>query len=193
MSPTESPEDPDPADRPPRTSPPWSPEKPELRPELAHPAPGLINPAAPDDGTRTYRRSEELSDDQRARRKRRRTVVVSLGITALVAGSIIAVVASRQDDPEYAQVCFNDAGERVDDVNCGSEDGRGSGIYAWYFYARGASVPAIGQNRSSYPSYTTSRPSNAKPATGFTSKGGTVSRGGFGGSGGSGSHGSSGG
>lgn len=153
--------------------PPWNPEQPELRPELAQPESATATPAA--------------KPDQR-RRRQRRTVVVGLSITALVAGSIIAIVASRQDGPEYAQVCFDDRGNRVDDVKCGSGQGRGSGIYAWYFFARGASIPAVGQNRSNFPTGTTSRPSNGKPSTGFSDKGGTVSRGGFGG-GGSGSSG----
>ncbi|SDP75305.1 hypothetical protein SAMN04487914_13413 [Arthrobacter sp. ok909] len=40
-------------------------------------------------------------------------------------------------------MCFNDdTGERVEDTQCdnSSTDGRSSGIYAWYFYSRGASV-----------------------------------------------------
>ena len=73
-------------------------------------------------------------------------------------------------------------GERVDDAQCNnsSTDGRSSGIYAWYFYSRGASVPAIGQNRSTSPGYSRTIPSGAKASTGYSSKGGTVSRGGFG-------------
>ncbi|HEY1158088.1 MAG TPA: Tat pathway signal protein, partial [Arthrobacter sp.] len=104
-----------------------------------------------------------------------------LGVTALLAGTITAVVASNEDDPEYAQVCFNDeTGERVDDANCDSSAGRSGGLYAWYFYSRGATVPPIGQNRSTAPNYTRSIPGGAKASTGYSSKGGTVSRGGFG-------------
>ena len=58
--------------------------------------------------------------------------------------------------------------------------GRGGALYAWYFYSRGASVPGVGQNRSAYPSYTRTVPQGAKASTGYSTKGGTVSRGGFG-------------
>lgn len=155
--------------------PPWQVPKPELRPEL------LNEPVAPVDPF--AREREKQLNDAAARKKRsqRRTVVVGLGVTALLAGTITAVVASNEDDPEYAQVCFNDeTGERVADTNCDSSAGRSGGIYAWYFYSRGASVPSIGQNRSTAPNYTRTIPSGAKAASGYSSKGGTVSRGGFG-------------
>jgi uncharacterized protein YgiB involved in biofilm formation len=108
-------------------------------------------------------------------------VVVGLGVTALLAGTITAIVASNEQDPDYAQVCFNEeTGERVEDTQCNSSAGRGAALYAWYFYARGASVPGIGQNRTAYPNFTRTVPQGAKTATGYSSKGGTVSRGGFG-------------
>jgi hypothetical protein len=108
-------------------------------------------------------------------------VVVGLGVTALLAGTITAIVASNEQDPDYAQVCFNEqTGERVEDTQCNSSAGRGGGLYAWYFYARGASVPGIGQNRTAYPNFTRTVPQGAKTSTGYSSKGGTVSRGGFG-------------
>jgi len=120
---------------------------------------------------------------KKKKRSQRRTVVVGLGVTALLAGTITAIVASNEQEADYAQVCFNEeTGERVDDNQCdnSSSAGRSSGIYAWYFYSRGASVPAVGQNRSAYPSYTKNVPSGAKSSTGYSTKGGTVSRGGFG-------------
>ena len=183
--------------------PPWQVPKPELRPELQNPAsqpmpPKGATPGPPDDtaaGTTPpgavfdpFEREREREADAAAARKKRsqrRTVVVGLGVTALLAGTITAMVASNQQDPEYAQVCFNDdTGERVEDTQCdnSSTDGRSSGIYAWYFYSRGASVPGLGQNRSAYPSYTRTVPSGAKASTGYSPQGGTVSRGGFGGS-----------
>ena len=155
--------------------PPWQVPKPELRPELLNGPTPMVDPFARD--------RERQMHEAAARKKRsqRRTVVVGLGVTALLAGTITAVVASNQDDPEYAQVCFNDeTGERVDDTQCNSSAGRGGGLYAWYFYSRGASVPGIGQNRSTYPGYTSTIPSGAKASTGYSTKGGTVSRGGFG-------------
>ncbi len=38
----------------------------------------------------------------------------------------------------------------------------------------------MGQNRSTAPNYTRTVPSGAKASTGYSTKGGTVSRGGFG-------------
>lgn len=155
--------------------PPWQVPKPELRPELLNEPIPTVDPFAKD--------RERQAHDAAARKKRsqRRTVVVGLGVTALLAGTITAIVASNEDEPEYAQVCFNDeTGERVEDTQCNSSAGRSGALYAWYFYSRGASVPGVGQNRSSYPSYTSTIPSGAKASTGYSTKGGTVSRGGFG-------------
>ncbi|WP_426996659.1 Tat pathway signal protein [Pseudarthrobacter sp. N5] len=161
--------------------PPWQVPKPGLRPELLNQSgspdqqPPVTDPFARD------RERELNSAAARKKRSQRRTVVVGLGVTALLAGTITAVVASNQDEADYAQVCFNDeTGERVDDTQCNSSAGRSGALYAWYFYSRGSNVPAVGQNRSAYPSYTTTVPSGAKASTGYSTTGGTVSRGGFG-------------
>ena len=128
-----------------------------------------------------FARDRERDAAARKKRSQRRTVVVGLGVTALLAGTITAIVASNEQDPDYAQVCFNEeTGERVEDTQCNSSAGRGGALYAWYFYARGASVPGIGQNRTAYPNFTRTVPQGAKTSTGYSSKGGTVSRGGFG-------------
>lgn len=129
------------------------------------------------------REREAAAAAKKKKRSQRRTIVVGLGVTALLAGTITAIVASNEQEADYAQVCFNEeTGERVDDDQCNnsSSAGRNSGVYAWYFYSRGASVPAVGQNRSSYPSATKTVPQGAKTSTGYSTKGGTVSRGGFG-------------
>jgi hypothetical protein len=176
-----------------RKQPPWQIPQPELRPRLQNqpgqPAPpGLpadaVAPAVVDPFALERERGLAAAA-ARKKRSQRRTVLVGLGVTALLAGTITAMVASNEDEADYAQVCFNDdTGERVDDARCNnsSTDGRSSGIYAWYFYSRGASVPGLGQNRSGYPSYSRTVPTGAKASTGYSAKGGTVSRGGFGGS-----------
>lgn len=115
------------------------------------------------------------------KRRRRRTLIIGLSVTALTAGAVVAVVASRQHDPDYAQVCVDDQGNRVVDAQCGSEAGRGSGIYHWYFYPIGRSIPPIGGSTRSYPGYQENRPSSGTSRPGFKSSGGTVNRGGFGG------------
>jgi hypothetical protein len=157
--------------------PPWQVPKPELHPEL------LNEPVTPVDPFARERERQAREMATRKKRSQRRTVMVGLGVTALLAGTITAIVASNEDEPEYAQVCFNDeTGERVADAQCNSSAGRSGALYAWYFYSRGASVPAVGQNRSTAPNFTRTVPSGAKAATGYSTKGGTVSRGGFGGS-----------
>ncbi|ELT45203.1 Tat pathway signal sequence domain-containing protein [Arthrobacter nitrophenolicus] len=77
--------------------PPWQVPKPELRPELLNEPVTPVDPFARD--------RERQLDEAAARKKRsqRRTVVVGLGVTALLAGTITAVVASNQDEPEYAR------------------------------------------------------------------------------------------
>jgi hypothetical protein len=194
----------------PAKPPPWQVPKPELHPELLTPGtPGEEGRGKPDSGkprTETpgkatpgegnqkqtgfpqpspvfdpFARDRERDAAARKKRSQRRTVVVGLGVTALLAGTITAIVASNEQDPDYAQVCFNEeTGERVEDTQCNSSAGRGGALYAWYFYARGASVPGIGQNRTAYPNFTRTVPQGAKTSTGYSSKGGTVSRGGFG-------------
>lgn len=195
----------DDAPRGPAKPPPWQVPKPELHPGLLTPGtPGQGTPGAggkrqggkatPPEGPQNqpgfpqpapvfdpFARDRERDSATRKKRSQRRTVVVGLGVTALLAGTITAIVASNEQDPDYAQVCFNEqTGERVEDTQCNSSAGRGGGLYAWYFYARGASVPGIGQNRTAYPNFTRTVPQGAKTSTGYSSKGGTVSRGGFG-------------
>ncbi|UOD80375.1 Tat pathway signal protein [Paenarthrobacter ureafaciens] len=189
--------------------PPWQVPKPELHPGLAQPPQGNPGQGKPGQGKgqnqdapggflpvvnpfEKEREREAHREAARKKRSQRRTVVVGLGVTALLAGTITAIVASNEAEADYAQVCFNEeTGERVNDDQCNnsSSAGRSSGVYAWYFYSRGASVPAVGQNRSSYPSYTKTAPQGAKTSKGYSTKGGTVSRGGFGSSSKSGSSG----
>ncbi|WP_427006515.1 Tat pathway signal protein [Pseudarthrobacter sp. H2] len=194
----EDPEEPQPdRKQPDRKQPPWQVPQPELRPELLNQAPAGAGsgaqapassgppPGAIFDPFERERERDLAGAAARKKRSQRRTVVVGLGVTALLAGTITAIVASNEAEPDYAQVCFNDeTGERVEDTNCGnsSSAGRSSALYAWYFYSRGASVPGVGQNRSGYPSYTKTVPSGARTSTGYSTKGGSVSRGGFGGS-----------
>ena len=155
-------------------------------PSGAAPRPGQPQPGQPLPVVDPFARERERGEAEAAKKKKRsqrRTVVVGLGVTALLAGTITAIVASNEQEADYAQVCFNEeTGERVDDNQCdnSSSAGRSSGVYAWYFYSRGASVPAVGQNRTAYPSYTKNVPTGAKSSTGYSTKGGTVSRGGFG-------------
>jgi hypothetical protein len=184
-----TPHTPDPSGAP---LPPWQVPKPELHPELLEQAGPPTKKLPDDEGVPSQprpildpferdRERERASAAAHRKRSQRRTAVVGLGVTALLAGTISAIVTSNEQEADFAQVCFNDeTGERVEDTQCSSTAGRGGGLYAWYFYARGATVPAVGQNRLNYPNYTSNIPSGAKASTGYSTKGGTVSRGGFG-------------
>ena len=130
-----------------KKQPPWQVPQPELRPELLNPAPAgpesrpgagpeagseaRPGPEAPPppgpapgaifDPFERERERELAGAAARKKRSQRRTAVVGLGVTALLAGTITAIVASNEEEPDYAQVCFNDeTGERVEDVNCDS-------------------------------------------------------------------------
>ena len=120
----------------------------------------------------------------RKKRSQRRTVVVGLGVTALLAGTITAIVASNEEEPDYAQVCFNDeTGERVEDTQCdnSSTAGRSGGtLRLVLLLPRRQRARPWARTGRRYPSYTRTVPSGAKASTGYSTKGGTVSRGGFG-------------
>jgi len=133
----------------------------------------------------------EATERRNTKRKRRRAVVISLGVTALLAGTITAVVASQNDDEDYAQVCTDESTQqRVEDEKCedsgaSSTAGRSHTHYGWYFFPRGSSIPAVGSSVKSYSGGTSTLPKGSSAAKGFSSKGGsftksTTSRGGFG-------------
>jgi len=190
-------------------TPPWQPPQPPLQEHLAAsgaPAPGLppYGAGAEAHGTPQggyggspaptvdpFALEAEATERRNTKRKRRRTVVISLGVTALLAGTITAVVASQNDDEDYAQVCTDESTQqRVDDEKCedsgaSSTAGRSNSHYGWYFFPRGSRIPAIGSSVKSYSGGTSTLPKGSTAAKGFSSSGGsfsksTTTRGGFG-------------
>lgn len=126
--------------------------------------------------------------DAAPRRRRRKSAAVTIAITGLLASAVMTGCAPGGDviDADYAKVCQDrTTQQRVEDSKC-SEEGRSSSVAGWYFIPMGSlgqnttrSIPAVGQGLSggqlSIPSASTSK-------TGVSSKGSSVSRGGFGGS-----------
>lgn len=111
---------------------------------------------------------------------------VALGLTALLAAGLTGC-SSQSSDPEYAAVCVDANGNRVDDSQCSEDftdndyDTRthvpGSSLALWYFIGRGMTVPPLG-GKVLGGSY--ARPATGLIASGFTKTGGAVSKGGFG-------------
>lgn len=111
--------------------------------------------------------------------RRRKNAAISLGVAGVLASALLTGCAPDGTviDADYAQMCRDKTTEqRVEDTNC-SDKGRSGGHYGWYFYPSGSNVPAVGSRLSGG---TTSVPAGKSAQKGFTSKGGTVSRGGFG-------------
>lgn len=120
----------------------------------------------------------------------RRSAVVTLGITALVAGGVTG--CGRTAERDYAGVCVDkQTQQRVDDSEC--RNGRGG--FGWYYLRNGARFPRVGGSVAG-GSYST--PSGSSYVDGGLSKSGgsvdagkvtggkvhTVTKGGFGGLGG---------
>jgi hypothetical protein len=114
--------------------------------------------------------------------KRRKSGFLSLGVTGILASAMMTGCAPDGTviDADYAQMCRDNQTEvRVEDSHC-SDQGRSGGYYGWYFYnMQGSSttLPAVGQKATGG---VTQVPAGKSAKIGVTSKGGTVSRGGFG-------------
>jgi hypothetical protein len=112
--------------------------------------------------------------------RRRKTGALALGVTGLLASAMVTGCTPSGDviDADYAKVCQDRKTEqRVEDSNC-SNQGRSGGYYGWYFYStNGHTVPAVG---SKLTGGSTTAPKSGSVKSGVSSKGGTVSRGGFG-------------
>jgi hypothetical protein len=111
----------------------------------------------------------------------RKSATVALGITALLAPSLVA--CSSSDDVDNQAVCVDQqTQERVPDDQCDDDHGGGIGAspFLWYFIGTtvGRGFPGIGQ-RVSGGTYST--PDGAYRRGGVPSAGGSVPRGGFGG------------
>lgn len=101
-----------------------------------------------------------------------------LPITSAVATVLLAGACSASGDVARLDVavCRNAAGARIDDAYCarGTSGRTGGGAAGWYYIARGARVPAMGEALSG--GYTTPRAG----ASYSRASSATVSRGGFG-------------
>jgi hypothetical protein len=123
----------------------------------------------------------------------RKSATVALGITALLAPSLVAC-SSSDDTVDNQAVCVDEqTQERVPDDQCNPDGSRaggiGGGFFLWYFLgtAVGRSFPPIGQRVGGG---TFSTPGGSYRRGGVPTAGGSVPRGGFGGGTRSGSSGS---
>jgi hypothetical protein len=121
------------------------------------------------------------------RRSRMSKVVVLPIAAALTLTGLTACGEDKPENPDYGAYCVDeDSGERVKDDRCGDpgddyHDSNSSDALLWYFIGRSQVMPAVGQPSPVYATRTL--PRNAVIGRGFSSKGGTVTRGGFGTSG----------
>jgi hypothetical protein len=105
-------------------------------------------------------------------RSRRRSAAVSASFAAAFSLAVTGCGSSR---PDYRGVCTDrTTGTRVDDRECRT----GAAGFGWYYFARGARFPAVGQRVAGG---TFAPPAGRTVARGGAStKGGTVTRGVFG-------------
>lgn len=115
---------------------------------------------------------------------RKRSAVIVLGVTAVLAASLVAY--ADDDDYDYSAVCVDQATEeRIDDEYCDDDSSSdGGSAYVWYYIPSGGHAPSVGsQARGGSFSDPGSRFSVERG--GAPARGGTIARGGFGGSHGS--------
>lgn len=113
--------------------------------------------------------------------KIRKSRGLSLGVAGFLASALMTGCAPDGSviDADYAQMCKDrESGLRVEDTHC-SDQARAGGHYGWYFYQMGDArpLPAVG---SQMVGGVDRIPAGKSAKIGVTSKGGTVSRGGFG-------------
>ena len=159
--------------------PPWQVPKPELRPDLLNEPVRPGGPVRAGPGEATPRRRAA-----RKKRSQRRTVVVGLGVTALLAGTITADRGQQRGRSRLRPGLFQRRNRRargrhpVRQQQLGRPQLRGLRLVLLLPRRQRARPWA----RTAPPTRATPRtvPSGAKSSTGYSTKGGTVSRGGFG-------------
>lgn len=129
--------------------------------------------------------------------RRLRSSAVNLTVTAMLAAGLSGC-AEEEPDPEHAAICVDsNTQQRVEDEDCGGDftdeqhlagsnnnGGGGSAatsVFLWYFIARSFAVPPLGGSITGVRGGSFNRPSNLGGVyRGVSSRGGTVTKGGFG-------------
>jgi hypothetical protein len=110
-----------------------------------------------------------------------------LRITIGVAAAVLASGCQRQPERWTADrdtaICTDRSGRRVSDDQCSQHNRHGGGGFGWYYLARNATLPFLGE-RARGGSYQPGAGRYVRaPVASAVTRTGAVSRGGFGGSG----------
>lgn len=116
-----------------------------------------------------------------SRRRRRVSNVVSIGVVAALAASLTGCGEGAGVKEDYAQICRdNTTQKRLPDGDCNNHGGHAG----WYYFPlsgrTSTKVPAVGDQATGGVA---TLPSGKTAKSGLSSRGGSVSKGGFGGSG----------
>ncbi len=107
--------------------------------------------------------------------------MVSIGVVAALAASLTGCGEGSGVDADYAKICRDNATQkRLPDDDCNNHGGTAGWYYLPVSSNRSTTVPAVGEKVSGG---TSSLPSGKTAKSGISSRGSSVSKGGFGGSG----------
>jgi len=113
--------------------------------------------------------------------RRRASRAVSIGVVAALAASLTGCGQGSGVNADYAKICRdNSTQKRLPDDDCNNHGGHAGWYYLPVSSSRSTRVPAVGAQASGG---TTSLPSGKTAESGLSSRGSSVSKGGFGGSG----------
>ncbi|AOX67880.1 tRNA-dihydrouridine synthase [Curtobacterium sp. MCBA15_013] len=113
--------------------------------------------------------------------RRRASRVVSIGVVAALAASLTGCGEGSGVDSDYAKICRdNSTQKRLPDDDCNNHGGHAGWYYLPLSGSRATKVPAVGDAVSGG---TASLPSGKTAESGISSRGSSVTKGGFGGSG----------
>lgn len=114
-------------------------------------------------------------------RRRRASTAVSIGVVAALAASLTGCGQGSGVKEDYAKICRdNSTAKRLPDDDCNNHGGHAGWYYIPISSSRSTRIPAVGDDVSGGRS---SLPSGSTAKSGISSKGTSVSKGGFGGSG----------
>ncbi|QSB24670.1 tRNA-dihydrouridine synthase [Curtobacterium sp. 24E2] len=113
--------------------------------------------------------------------RRRASRVVSIGVVAALAASLTGCGEGAGVDSDYAKICRdNSTQKRLPDDDCNNHGGHAGWYYLPIGSNRATKVPAVGDTASGG---TSTLPSGKSAKSGISSRGSSVTKGGFGGSG----------
>ncbi|MBT2502316.1 tRNA-dihydrouridine synthase [Curtobacterium sp. ISL-83] len=115
------------------------------------------------------------------RNRRRASRVVSIGVVAALAASLTGCGEGAGVGADYAKICRdNSTQKRLPDNDCNNHGGHAGWYYLHVGGNRSTKIPAVGRTVSGG---VTTLPSGKTAKSGISSRGSSVSKGGFGGSG----------